>query len=199
MRSSRKPDLAAIPIMMYTSQEGEIYGGQARASGAVGVLPKSIRPIDVTKALYQLQLLPDRRDDEPSGTRVGRRAFRPRTCAAGCGWQPVPGRAPQRAELRAPQVHRLDPRHLDPSHRRGAAAARSPDRRGWRGTGFCSAAAAALALGARDVRLARGAPGRRRALLAGAGRDGAGGARIPGGQCLERDADEGDREMAHRR
>jgi CheY-like chemotaxis protein len=60
------PDLAAIPIMMYTSQEGEIYGGQARASGAVGVLPKSIRPIDVTKALYQLQLLPDRRDGEPS-------------------------------------------------------------------------------------------------------------------------------------
>jgi CheY-like chemotaxis protein len=61
-----RPDLAAIPIMMYTSQEGEIYGGQARASGAVGVLPKSIRPIDVTKALYQLSLLPDRRDGEPS-------------------------------------------------------------------------------------------------------------------------------------
>ena len=60
------PELAAIPIMMYTSQEGEIYSGQARASGAVGVLPKSIRPIDVTKALYQLQLLPDRRDGEPS-------------------------------------------------------------------------------------------------------------------------------------
>jgi len=61
------PGLAAIPIMMYTSQEGEIYSGQARASGAVGVLPKSIRPIDVTKALYQLNLLPDRRDGEPSG------------------------------------------------------------------------------------------------------------------------------------
>lgn len=60
------PSLASIPIMMYTSQEGEIYGGQARASGAVGVLPKSIRPIDVTKALYQLQLLPERRDGEPS-------------------------------------------------------------------------------------------------------------------------------------
>jgi CheY-like chemotaxis protein len=59
-------ELAAIPIMMYTSQEGEIYGSQARASGAVGVLPKSIRPIDVTKALYQLNLLPDRRDTEPS-------------------------------------------------------------------------------------------------------------------------------------
>jgi CheY-like chemotaxis protein len=61
------PDLAAVPIMMYTSQEGEIYSSQARASGAVGVLPKSIRPIDVTKALYQLNLLPDRRDGEPSG------------------------------------------------------------------------------------------------------------------------------------
>jgi CheY-like chemotaxis protein len=61
------PGLADIPIMMYTSQEGEIYSGQAKASGAVGVLPKSIRPIDVTKALYQLGLLPDRRDGEPTG------------------------------------------------------------------------------------------------------------------------------------
>ncbi len=60
------PELASIPVMMYTSQEGEIYGGQARASGAIGVLPKSIRPIDVTKALYQLQLLPERRDYQPS-------------------------------------------------------------------------------------------------------------------------------------
>jgi CheY-like chemotaxis protein len=61
------PGLADIPIMMYTSQEGEIYSGQAKASGAMGVLPKSIRPIDVTKALYQLGLLPDRRDGEPTG------------------------------------------------------------------------------------------------------------------------------------
>ena len=60
------PELTAIPVMMYTSQEGELYAGQARASGAVGVLPKSIRPIDVTKALYQLQLLPERRNEEPS-------------------------------------------------------------------------------------------------------------------------------------
>ncbi|MBM5812076.1 MAG: response regulator, partial [Gammaproteobacteria bacterium] len=59
------PATAAIPIMMYTSQEGDLYAGLARASGAVGVLPKSIHPIDVTKALYQLQLLPDRRDREP--------------------------------------------------------------------------------------------------------------------------------------
>ncbi|MFZ2509186.1 MAG: response regulator [Steroidobacteraceae bacterium] len=60
------PDLAAIPVMMYTSQEGELYADKARASGAVGVLSKSIRPIDVTKALYQLRLLPEKRDQQPS-------------------------------------------------------------------------------------------------------------------------------------
>jgi CheY-like chemotaxis protein len=60
------PATATIPIMMYTSQEGELYVGQARALGAMGVLPKSVRPIDVTKVLYQLKLLPDRRDFERS-------------------------------------------------------------------------------------------------------------------------------------
>jgi CheY-like chemotaxis protein len=60
------PATATIPIMMYTSQEGELYVGQARALGAIGVLPKTVKPIDVTKVLFQLRLLPDRRDDEPS-------------------------------------------------------------------------------------------------------------------------------------
>lgn len=60
------PATAMIPIMMYTSQEGELYVGQARALGAIGVLPKSVKPIDVTKVLYQLNLLPDRRDSVPS-------------------------------------------------------------------------------------------------------------------------------------
>jgi len=52
---------ATIPIMMYTSQEGELYLGQARALGAVGVLPKQIKPTDVSKVLYELHLVPDRR------------------------------------------------------------------------------------------------------------------------------------------
>src|ERR1700752_3184787 len=55
------PLTATIPIMMYTSQEGELYLGQARALGAVGVLPKQIKPTDVSKVLYQLHLLEDRR------------------------------------------------------------------------------------------------------------------------------------------
>jgi CheY-like chemotaxis protein len=59
------PRTAMIPIMMYTSQEGELYVGQARALGAVGVLPKVIKPVDVSKILYQLHLLPERRDSAP--------------------------------------------------------------------------------------------------------------------------------------
>ncbi len=58
------PRTATIPIMMYTSQEGELYVGQARALGAIGVLPKQIQPTDVSKVLYQLKLIPDRRTDE---------------------------------------------------------------------------------------------------------------------------------------
>ena len=55
---------ATIPIMMYTSQEGEVYLGQARALGAVGVLPKQIKHADVSKVLYQLHLIADRRTAE---------------------------------------------------------------------------------------------------------------------------------------
>src|SRR6516165_8046878 len=60
------PRTATIPIMMYTSQEGEVYLGQARALGALGVLPKQIKPADVSKVLYQLHLVPDRRTNEQS-------------------------------------------------------------------------------------------------------------------------------------
>jgi CheY-like chemotaxis protein len=58
------PRTATIPILMYTSQEGELYLGQARALGAVGVLPKQIKPADVSKVLYQLHLVTDRRNEE---------------------------------------------------------------------------------------------------------------------------------------
>jgi CheY-like chemotaxis protein len=52
------PRTAMIPILMYTSQEGELYLGQARALGAVGVLPKSVAPADVRTVLQQLHLVP---------------------------------------------------------------------------------------------------------------------------------------------
>src|ERR1700732_5635536 len=60
------PRTATIPIMMYTSQAVELYLAQARALGAVGVLPKQIKPTDVSKVLFQLHLVPDRRSSEQS-------------------------------------------------------------------------------------------------------------------------------------
>jgi hypothetical protein len=46
-----------IPIMMYTSKGGEVYLGEARALGAVGVLPKEVKHADLIKALESLNLL----------------------------------------------------------------------------------------------------------------------------------------------
>jgi CheY-like chemotaxis protein len=51
------PDTATIPIMMYTSQKGEVYVGQARALGAVGVLPKEVEPVEVSKMLASLRVI----------------------------------------------------------------------------------------------------------------------------------------------
>jgi CheY-like chemotaxis protein len=51
------PSTASIPIMMYTSQDGELYAGEARALGAAGVLPKLMAPSDISRALDQLEIL----------------------------------------------------------------------------------------------------------------------------------------------
>jgi CheY-like chemotaxis protein len=59
------PDTATIPIMMYTSQEGEVYVGQARALGAVGVLPKQVEPVEVSKVLQSLRVIGGD-DDRPA-------------------------------------------------------------------------------------------------------------------------------------
>ncbi len=65
------PHTATIPVVMYTSQEGELYVSQARALGAVGVLPKTVKQADVSRVLYQLRLLPERRDGRAPSTIQG--------------------------------------------------------------------------------------------------------------------------------
>ena len=65
------PRTATIPILMYTSQEGELYLGQARALGAMGVLPKQIRPADVTQVLAQLHLFERRETPAPKPAEPG--------------------------------------------------------------------------------------------------------------------------------
>jgi CheY-like chemotaxis protein len=53
------PETAMIPVLMYTSKEGGLHVGQARALGAVGVLPKTLEPVALHKILSEMHLLPD--------------------------------------------------------------------------------------------------------------------------------------------
>jgi len=55
------PSTATIPVMMYTSKEGEVYVSQARALGAVDVLPKQVQPGVLFGMLLKLGLVRDRR------------------------------------------------------------------------------------------------------------------------------------------
>ena len=55
------PRTATIPVMMYTTREGEVYVGQARALGAVGVLPKNVEPQELFQMLLKLGLVAERR------------------------------------------------------------------------------------------------------------------------------------------
>ncbi|MGB5623677.1 MAG: response regulator [Gammaproteobacteria bacterium] len=57
----KNPRTAMIPVMMYTAKEGEVYVGQARALGAVGVLPKQVRPAELFEVLLNLGLVTNRR------------------------------------------------------------------------------------------------------------------------------------------
>jgi CheY-like chemotaxis protein len=85
------PDTAVIPVMMYTSQEGELYVSQARALGAVGVLPKTVKQVDVSRVLYQLHLLPDRRQNRSAlFTNVVQAANEPASTAAGATSDALP-------------------------------------------------------------------------------------------------------------
>jgi len=66
----RNPRTATIPVMMYTTRAGEVYVSQARALGAVGVLPKQVQPGVLFEMLEELGLVADRRaaeGDEPPG------------------------------------------------------------------------------------------------------------------------------------
>ncbi len=53
------PATATIPILMYTSKDDGMYVSQARALGAVGVLPKKLKPVQLEKVLVQLRLVPN--------------------------------------------------------------------------------------------------------------------------------------------
>lgn len=60
-RIKADPSTAAVPVMMYTSKGGDLYLGQARALGAVGILPKTVAPAELYESLLRLGLIRDRR------------------------------------------------------------------------------------------------------------------------------------------
>ncbi len=61
----RNPRTAMIPVMMYTTKEGEVYVGQARALGGLGVLSKNVQPHVLFDMLLNLGLVKDKRIAAP--------------------------------------------------------------------------------------------------------------------------------------
>jgi CheY-like chemotaxis protein len=53
------PHTAVIPVMMYTSKAGGLALTQARALGAIGVLPKQLESQELEDVLHSLHLMPD--------------------------------------------------------------------------------------------------------------------------------------------
>lgn len=62
------PKTATIPILMYTSKDEGVYVNQARALGAVGVLPKKLKPVQLEKVLVQLKLVPPKEPIQEKST-----------------------------------------------------------------------------------------------------------------------------------
>jgi CheY-like chemotaxis protein len=62
------PATATIPIMMYTSKGGDLYISQARALGAIGIMPKEVQPAELFQVLSRLGMIEDRRQLPPTGT-----------------------------------------------------------------------------------------------------------------------------------
>ena len=66
------PDTALIPVIMYTSEKGSVYVGQARALGAQDILTKgAIQPASLERVLHNLNLIelesePDTQDSPAS-------------------------------------------------------------------------------------------------------------------------------------
>jgi CheY-like chemotaxis protein len=71
----KNPVTATIPVMMYTSEQGEVYVGQARALGALGVLPKTLQPVEVAQVLRTLHLIPG--EQSAGASAADREPYRP--------------------------------------------------------------------------------------------------------------------------
>ena len=84
------PRTATIPVMMYTTREGEVYVGQARALGAVGVMPKNVEPRELFAMLRQLGLVQERRAEEQAAAAAADELVAEQPASLGAVPAPVP-------------------------------------------------------------------------------------------------------------
>ncbi len=69
------PSTALIPVVMYTSEQGDVYVGQARALGALDILSKEvIKPSSIEKVLSSLGLSTAAANDTPPQTPARRQS-----------------------------------------------------------------------------------------------------------------------------
>jgi CheY-like chemotaxis protein len=101
------PDTATIPIMMYTSKEGDLYVSQARALGAVGILPKQVQPAELFEVLNKLGLVRERRSKRNPDSRLVLLDLPPREVALSAAREQISDIADQAA--RAVQAHHISP------------------------------------------------------------------------------------------
>lgn len=87
------PDTATIPVLMYTSQEGDMYLSQARALGAMGVLPKTLKHADVAEALQHLNLPTNAVATAAAKPRAAAHAAEPVAAASAPVVEPLPAAA----------------------------------------------------------------------------------------------------------
>ncbi len=64
------PDTALIPVIMYTSEQGDLYVGQARALGALDIISKDVvQPSNLQQTMAGLNILP--KDEDEKGETEG--------------------------------------------------------------------------------------------------------------------------------
>lgn len=66
------PKTAMVPVMMYTAKEGGVYVGQARALGAVDVLPKGLEKEHLNEALLKMGMIESSSAEKESKTELSK-------------------------------------------------------------------------------------------------------------------------------
>src|SRR5690606_6261008 len=111
------PHTSAIPIIMYTSKEGEVYESQARALGAVDVIPKTLKPLQLAKVLEKQNLLPGQKPVAAANVVAINRSAANDVVIVETGAAeepaPAPRREPQTAEARSNETKHAELQDLE--------------------------------------------------------------------------------------